>query len=665
MKKESEVFANNPGVKRSTAAMMACGMQPELAAHMALQCNILGVPLILRAGSPPVYNQLRGPKTGLNKRKTSDQGLFKGSIAAEVKFCRIKNGKGAEDQDQKEAFHLAQDINHPDYQHTVTLPVTMQDILREIGPQGDMLVQGYDEVTGILRLIYKPGKGDRDFHGQFIINLNQGDCAHIFYSRPWDRPENHPLWVPEKKVIRKYGALADVPDADYEKAFPKIFKVGYVNHQGPIAPGEIITEAKVFANTPKTSADLLKIIHESKILETAETRKTFDLINAMNEETPIYLILLALTEQQIKTLYDRYGLVTTGDWDGLALGQPLPSLFPGFPSEKMRVYNTFKNGHNGYEERKELIGVCCEYIRFLQGHPKVIGTPLSALLDKIINPETLFSDFSIRRAGCVTPHEFVFQQLINFSSRDQQNNIYGENVWLEGLQASLDAGLLEYSRRKEDRGTDPEKLFEHCLLVTYQTWSDAAKARPDKGKKRYSMQLDRHLATHLRVAIEQGVETYRIPHPAYDQNVHNLFQHGFDMRNPVGSNLEGAWFMITPDGEMLYGENQIQLIEVLLASHILERCIIDVSPFANMQIGWGHVVERQMALKQSIPEATLLQYQLWRKGASSSAALPTDAAASIPSTTASDEDEPNTAAPSASAEDELDTAPASAIAGRS
>lgn len=98
-------------------------------------------------------------------------------------------------------------------------------------------------------------------------------------------------------------------------------------------------------------------------------------------------------------------------------------------------------------------------------------------------------------------------------------------------------------------------------------------------------QITEHMASHFVLATKNETP-YVIPHLHHDVNVHDLYQHGFDMRNPYGSNLEGAWLLITADGSTLYGETQEQLVEVLLTGDFLAKNHLEISHGANMNAGW-------------------------------------------------------------------------------
>jgi hypothetical protein len=361
------------GLKSSTEAMIACGMQPELAAHLMLQCQSMKTSIILRAGAPPVYNQKRGPKTGLNYTKTSNQGLFKGSIAADVMFTRI-NEKKSVGHDKKDAERLKLKPSDPNYQHTQPLSITMQDILREVAPEGDLKVLGYHK--GMLRLAYKQGKGDPQFQGQFVINLNQGDPTSIFYSRPWDRPSHHPKWDAQKKVITKPDALHIIPDDVYERVFGHIFTVSYDEKQTDDLSH--IKDARVFANTPRTTHALLAAIKHTLTHE--QDKDALYAIGNLEVSCTVPQVLACLSEEQILRVYDGNALITTGDWDGLALGHPPADKLEGVHQDVMHVYNTFGTDKNTFLETKNLVSASCDYFYYLKNNPELSASPLGRLL---------------------------------------------------------------------------------------------------------------------------------------------------------------------------------------------------------------------------------------------------------------------------------------------
>jgi hypothetical protein len=554
--------------------------------------------IILRAGAPPVYNQKRGPKTGLNYTKTSNQGLFKGSLAADVMFTRLSKNTSM-GHDTKDAERLKLKPSNPNYQHTLALSVTMQDILREISPEGDLKVLGYSK--GMLRLAYKQGKGDPQFHGQFVINLNQGDSTPIFYTRPWDRPSHHPKWDAQKKVITKPDVLDMIPDDVYAHVFGHIFTVSY----GEVQTDDLsqIKDAHVFANTPRTTHELRSAIKHT--LTPEQDKDALHAIENLATACTMSQLLACLSEEQILRVYDAHALITTGDWDGLALGHPPADRLKGMHQDVMHVYNTFGTDKKAFLETKKLVSASCDYFHYLKNNTELSATPLGRLLSTIDEPRQLFSNFSIARAGCITPHEFLFQQLINYSYRDKNNRAYGNQDGITALKEAFDAvrPLLTTKNLKDYDAIEATALhtFQKAITNINMTFP-------------IQDQYTEHLKSHLKIALEQGDPNYHLPHPEHDQNIQDLFQHGFDMQNPTAANVDGPWIMITPEGGILYGDTQKQLIDTMLLDDFLLQNIIQINPHVDMQAGWGHVITKQIALGQTIPSTTLEAYKTWQHG---------------------------------------------------
>ncbi len=579
------------GMKTGSAAMKACGMQPELATHLMLQSKALGINIILRAGSPPVYNVRRGPKTGFNLSKTSNQGLFKGSLAKDKIFTRIDSttglGLGHHDKDHK---HLQLAVTDPDHQYTVPLSITMQDILREIGSGGDLKVLSCDDET--LRLAYKEGKGDKNFKGQFVIKLRDGKDVPMFYSRPWDKPDTNSNNKPVE--------LSSISDDDYQNLFHRLFTVEFGVTQDP---SEKTKSAEVFANTPRTTVDLKRAILDSKVVGEDD-----DILQCSNRKE----ILEKLGPDTIKQVYDHCALITTGDWDGLALGHP-PDLNEVFS----KVYNTF-DVVNGLSEQTALCTASIDYFNELKHDSRIQGTELGQLIASIENPKVLFSDFSLERAGCITPHEFLYEQLINYSYRDKINSAYGNNRSNDAIQKAMNKAL-EYVH--SNQFVNHDEPFKTCFDIAQSAYENQVKERrksmvnPDwaaaNNASWKSIDLE-HLGKHLKKALEHPTKPYIVPDVNHDHNVHDLFQHGFDMRNPYGSNLEGAWLLITNEGSVVYGDTQEQLCDVLLIEGFLEHNVFPVNHGADMNAGWGEVVMKQLELGQPVSEKTLEQYDLWK-----------------------------------------------------
>ncbi|KTC68382.1 hypothetical protein Lbir_2984 [Legionella birminghamensis] len=587
----SRVANNVKGVKIGPTAIQAAGIQTEFATVNVLAARSFSSTVVLRSGTPPVYNKPRSPKSGLNLSKTSNQGFFKGALAADLLFTRVENGvlRGFDPKDKE---RLQQPLKSPKYQHTVQLPVNMLDILREIKPDGDLKVLGYDEESGQLRLAYKAGKGAPEFKGQFVINLKNGSQEQLIYSRPWDNPANQPEWDHTKQILPKPRELSEVPDEIYERFFHYSFPLFYSLEQSE-SP-ETLLPAKVFANTARTGAEFLAAMDK----DSAE----YSLVEQYNRSSSHSLeqILAILDEETIKKIYDQTALIVAGDWDGLLLSHPR-NMAPEF----QQVYNTFGLPGEMFDNMFKLSERTKNYLAELKKQVQAKDPAQLSPFDKLIlNVKThkLLTPYAVSRAGCITPHEFLFQQLINYAYRDHDNAL-GEPYNLTALQATMDAVLINF---KNNGPRPPSAEFDVFLEQELQK---ALQSSPETSLWRREIYFD-HLKHHAQIACQKEASHYKIPHPQHDQNVHDLYQHGFDMRNPYGCNIAGAWLMITRNGEFIYGDTEEQLIEVLLLEEVFfHNNQIDVNPHADMEKGWGRILELQQPpeppLRRSLSEAML------------------------------------------------------------
>ena len=579
------------GVKTGTQAMQAAGSQPEFISANMLQAEALNSAIILRAGNPPVYNRPRGPKSGLNLSKTSNQGFFKGAIAADLQFTR-KEGSKLRGHDAKDADHLKKSVKEDTYQHTVQLSVTTRDILREVGPGGDLKVLGYNSDTGQLRLAFKEGRHPENYKGQFVLDLKSGKDEPQFYSRPWDRPEQDPNWDPAKKIIHKPTELEAIPDEVYEQIFLQNFNLNYSDNQSTSPTPEELKPAKVLANTPRTPKEFIEAM--------GEDHPQYPLVKDLRDSrrpTDLQIVLDKLDETTIRETYDKSALIIAGDWDGLALGHPA-----GLKPEYAKVYNTFeKDTLKKMEQMTDLLQSCEDYFAELQTSALEKPEDQRNQFDKLVlsadDFESITSEFALSRAGCITPHEFLFQQLINHAYRDEANIHYGEKFDMPLLQSAMENVLSEST--KEEKPT-----IETLHTLAHKALSNSSLKLNESNMN----EVASHLARHSKVALDSGAERYQLPHPHYDQNVDDLYQHGFDMRNPYGSNLDGAWLTITADGGIIYGETEQQLIKMLLTGDFLEKNHIDINFAANMGAGWDKVIARQLELGQVIPKETQTTY---------------------------------------------------------
>lgn len=564
------------GIKTGPMAMQAAGIQTEFATVNVLAAQSFNSMVVLRSGSPPVYNKQRSPKSGLNTSKTSNQGFFKGALAADVLFTRLENDvlRGIDPKDTK---RLNCPIKTIDYQHLLQLPVNMLDIIRETGAGGDLEVLAYDDESGQLRLGYKAGKGAAEFKGQFAVHLKNGVQEQLFYSRPWDNPANQPDWDKNKNILNKPQTLSAIPDEIYERFFHCSFPLFYSLSESTTA--EDLKPAMVFANTPRTGADFLTVMGES--------HPEYHRVKEFNQNTAESLakILAILDEETIASIYDQSALIVAGDWDGLLLSHPLNMAI-----EYQQACNTsaalpsvmFANMNQLREQTEKYLEELKQQIE--NKTPEQLS-PFDRLILSV-NANQLITPYTISRAGCITPHEFLFQQLINYAYRDQEN-VLGEPYNLQALQTIMDS-VLEHFRQNGSR--PPSAEFDLFLRNELQK---TLPADSETSPWRIDIYFS-HLKHHAQIACNNGATHYKIPHPQHDQNIHDLYQHGFDMRNPYGCNIEGAWLMITPKGEFIYGDSEEQLIQVLLVEKDFYReHQIDVNPKADLEKGWNKILKLQ------------------------------------------------------------------------
>lgn len=596
----------DPGIFIGANAMMAAGAQSEFVSANIMQAQALNSSIILRAGDPPQYNKDRSPKSGVNLSKTSKQGFFKGSLAEELRFARMEQGE-PKPHHEKDVAHLALKPTDPEYQHRMQLDLNMRDILREVGPDGDLRVLGYNPDTGLLRFEYKEGHGAKrdssphSFSGQFVVNLLAGENNPIFYSREWDKPEHDKNWDATQGVITKPPELAALPDNVYQQVFKHTFKLQYTESKNPEPSNAELKDANVFANRARSADEFIQTM--------GTEHPHYNLIKNCDNLAEVLSTLAdnlsaAEANKTILEVYDKGGSIVAGDWDGMALGHP-----PGLDPKYAEVINVFAPKAEGYQNKIILLERSDEYLQEIQNkaQEKILqGTPISAFEQKALSlPKIseIVSDFALARAGCITAHEFVYQQVLNHAYRDQLNTHYGEQYDTSAVQAAMEKlVIIKEAITPDTIHAVAKKLAQAEIMLADGKFSP--------------IMLDKiaeHMVSHFALATKNPEIPYTLPHLQHDVNVHDLYQHGFDMRNPYGSNLEGAWFLITADGSTMYGETQEQLIEVMLTGDFLEKNHIDVNHGAAMEAGWGKIIARQIELGQAIPPKTMEHYDAFQK----------------------------------------------------
>lgn len=610
-----------PGLKFGSSALLASGIQAEFAAHILLQNQILGTSLILRVGSTPVLNQRRAAKSGRNLTKTSNQGLFRGSLPVDPRFSRLSAEGVLLGLDPEDRAHLQLSIRDVHYQNRLPLVVSMQDVVRALDKDGCLEVLAYDLEQSCLRLVYRPGMGPADFNGQFLLYLNKAVGRVLHYSNHSDKPEFSPDWDPIQKVRRKPQAFDSVPDELYQACFNQLLEI-WICETKIAKPNPLqIKKALVFATKPETVKQLIEAIQHSfprldrgrmQVILRAQTRAE---------------ILRQLSEDEIQFVYKNTGLIITSDWDALAL------MYPPYLNERIYTQVMDTKVNNEDERRRNLFlleAYAKEYLYRLSSAKSSAGY-LAPMIQAVIDEADFFDEDLLAQAGSITPFEFAYLQLINRSYRDKHGRFAHEYKYIDCLQYVCEQSL-HYFKREIEQYSNTESLEQitHHALGSETSFGPKLKAKVmeyAQGLFHIEMQrvlahrpscithqillneLDAHLIKEIDIALEGREQAYRVRHPDYDQNIENLFQHGFAMRKPSHLSLSGAWLMLTHEGEMIYGVSEMQLIETLLVGDFLKKQRIEVNPHVSHP-AWARVLKKQHEFSSfELDETQNLSYQ--------------------------------------------------------
>lgn len=261
-----------------------------------------------------------------------------------------------------------------------------------------------------------------------------------------------------------------IPDEIYDEVFHSTFKVSYTEEKTAYPESTDIKRCEVFASRPrdaetfKETVDMLASKNPGskwpQIKAYIDEELTSNNLSA--KDVPLEHVLTFLQDKAmmleraaelgplpgaveddslgwtfnpdvvIRTVYDVAGSIVAGDWDGMALGHP-----PDLPSEYKEVYNTFAPPPDGRQNMAALLASGNDYLDEIK--TVAIAKPIeeqSAFEKKALSIESMadiVSDFALARAGCITPHEFLFQQVLNDAYRDEANKHYGEDYGPEKL----------------------------------------------------------------------------------------------------------------------------------------------------------------------------------------------------------------------------------------
>jgi len=595
----AEIIADNEsisGVLSGVTAMKTCGMQTPFAVANMEQAIAANCIIILRAGKPPRNDIDGAPKPITIKTNTIHYDLIQGTIPKDPRFNRMNQYGMPKPHHPKDAYRLSLPENNWHHQHTKQLTVRLDNLINS----DTIYVVGFNEKTGDLCLAYRNGTGPNGFNGQFVINLHQGtECPRIF-SREWDNLEFHSDWDSEKQVITKPKKLAKIPDELYQKVFNQTFALNYTKKKGPIVNRSALIPFEVFATQPNTAEEFKQAMgtnhpHYSRI---AKYKNLMQILRVLDKKT-------------IKEVYDKAGKIILGDWDGLAI-----SHANTLDKKYTEVLNTFDMTAAENQQQK-LLNLSEEYLKKLKidvakkekAHKKL--SAFEQQIKAVSSIKEIISPLALAQAGYITPHGFVFKELINHAYRDPSASFYGEEY---NMQATQD--VFDYLLNLHNSGRLPKQNLEALAQKTLQSRL-LPEDRPSDSVLKH---LATHIVVHLRAAITLGEKKYQLPNTWHDMNINDPYKHGWEMdREDTDSvtnkcNLDGAWVMFTPDGCMLYGTTQKQLVDVLMSGNgaLLKDHHIAVNHAVDMSL-WAPIIKKQIELGQVIKPKTLQAYLKYNK----------------------------------------------------
>lgn len=631
------------GILYGSAAIKKSGLSHELISHMTLLVQHLKVSLVLQPIPQARLNRPGAPKSADTKTKTSNHGFFRGYIAAESRFTRLDregNPIGYDRNDEKER------ATADESRLTLPLYVGLTEIQNVLAEGGDLELCKIGKNR--LYFTYRKNRGPVGFHGQFYIDMNEGN-ENVELAAPVLPQQQHKVEHSNSSKNRPKS----LTDAIIRRLKGKVFKVFIIED----SKTGVCHEAKIIGKVPQLLSRYQQAIYQELLQkDNHQCFEQFDsLIKKVLSAKSIVEIHAALKmqykdEKSFELFF--HNLLTAiaepiiSDLDGIIFGHPstLPESFrqqfnTNSSSERDQQRSELLKRSIAYfnYERKKVIATLEAYnhqklntllgqllssplqddavnksiiisqLRKAIEHHQIRANPIIYLYLTINNFGEIVHNDALNNAGCITPFEFVNQQIINYTHSLPNNDILGVEVEIPYLQAALQQGLQQYfSDNEKQRSID--LAIEKAIRFFKRKHKTS---QPELSEVTHANCIT-HLKLHLKFAIKNRAhdwQHYQIPHPDYDHYVHHYFQHGFAMRNPNSPDCGGAWFMIDADGFLLYGENQTQLTQVMLRPGYLEQNRLDVSPLVEMEQGWGDIVRQQIILGQSVPQETLASFK--------------------------------------------------------
>lgn len=237
--------------------------------------------------------------------------------------------------------------------------------------------------------------------------------------------------------------------------------------------------------------------------------------------------IINATDKPIPIVANKHGVPFTGDWDLLMVGHP-----PDIKQKYRQVINTFdiKNyNHN----KNTLRNLSDKYFDFLITKFPDIKKELAAKLkaNNIIFAD-LVSEFSLSRAGCITPYEFVQNTMINCLRHGQNaKNKPSFNEIQHGAEnrnpyaaSNLDGRMIHFDKGTVEITDNIDGLVKFMSGKDYLT-RNGIDVNPQWDMEQWSQVIEAQLKIATSLANKNTMDSvYFPPHAtlnAYQKHIEN------------------------------------------------------------------------------------------------------------------------------------------------
>jgi len=209
-----EFFADNSNEElqftdttENWSAIVASGIPPDLAEIIKTNIDTM---VTMRVGTHPHHDMPRTSKPLTVHSKTVNHGFLYGYICTDSLLSKINTA-------DREIIPGALDQKDVEHHQNTQLNLTLREIFRTLSNEGDMKIMGVTpEEPPKLILQYKDGKGPKDFHGEFYIDLDKTIPLSEQYTHLKDDP-NLSKDTKIKEKIKSYLSSKTPDDPNKEK----------------------------------------------------------------------------------------------------------------------------------------------------------------------------------------------------------------------------------------------------------------------------------------------------------------------------------------------------------------------------------------------------------------------------------------------------------------